>query len=553
MTARFALVTLCLTLVGLNPAALAAQELGHQAVGEPSNLLTNIDGPKPVLPRGFEQVGDMILELSAGPRAATGYVAFGSKPWPGGTLPIVFDASVTAQQQQYFLNLCNGVWGSLANVRCVGRTTQASWVAVSTQDNGCYSYLGAPQSGAGARPLNLQNGGCWTQDTVLHELGHAFGFMHEHQRPDRDQFIEIRTQNIIAGYANQLAIVGQGTGDVYTRSYDFGSIMHYWATAFSSNGQPTIVPKPQYAAIAGNFGHATLPSALDADALRYIYGAAATLTAPGAPTALNAQVTGTQVAFSWGAPTTGGAPASYVISAQTPIGARVGTWDVGNVLRQNMTFTAGVYVVTVQAKNAAGLGPAATLQLTISNTPAVPGAPANLTATVQGQTMTLRWNPPVSAGPVQSYELVYGFQPGVTNGAVGLGNTTSVSFGGVPFGTFYLRVRARNAVGVSSESNEVRVVIGVSAPEAPSLLPVEGRGTNSFRLVWIPGAGAAATHYLLEASTTPGGPANIGTFPLTGTSLDVAGVPAGAYYLRLRAVNASGVSAPSQERLLLAR
>ena len=31
----------------------------------------------------------------------------------------------------------------------------------------------------------------WT--TFLHELGHALGLIHEHKRPDRDQYVTVRT------------------------------------------------------------------------------------------------------------------------------------------------------------------------------------------------------------------------------------------------------------------------------------------------------------------------------------------------------------------------
>ena len=58
--------------------------------------------------------------------------------------------------------------------------------------------------------------------------------------------------------------------------------------------------------------------------------------------------------------------------------------------------------------------------------------------------------------------------------------------------------------------------------------------------------GWAATGYLLEAGSSPGA-ADLGVAPVSGLEFQVTGVPPGRYYLRARAVNAAGTSAPGEE------
>lgn len=79
----------------------------------------------------------------------------------------------------------------------------------------------------------------------MHELGHALGFHHEHERPDRDQYVEIHNENIQEKY--QIRFIRTDPNQVLTLgSYDYGSVMHYSLTAFSKNGLKTMTPKFNY-------------------------------------------------------------------------------------------------------------------------------------------------------------------------------------------------------------------------------------------------------------------------------------------------------------------
>ena len=50
----------------------------------------------------------------------------------------------------------------------------------------------------GKHRLNLGSG-CVGVGIAIHELLHALGFLHEHNRPDRDDYVIVNKENIIEG------------------------------------------------------------------------------------------------------------------------------------------------------------------------------------------------------------------------------------------------------------------------------------------------------------------------------------------------------------------
>ena len=78
---------------------------------------------------------------------------------------------------------------------------------------------------------------------VLHEIGHAVGVMHEHNRPDRDENIErVALENIYEYALSNFQKRPPDDGEA--GHYDFESVMHYSQMAFSRNRGQTIVPQP---------------------------------------------------------------------------------------------------------------------------------------------------------------------------------------------------------------------------------------------------------------------------------------------------------------------
>ncbi|CAG0921109.1 unnamed protein product, partial [Notodromas monacha] len=94
----------------------------------------------------------------------------------------------------------------------------------------CWSYVG--MSTSSSQQLNLQSSGCWLKGTVIHEILHAVGFLHEHQRFDRDDFITVYDPNIDPGSTGQFSKVSLSISNNVNSPYDIDSIMHYGSYSF---------------------------------------------------------------------------------------------------------------------------------------------------------------------------------------------------------------------------------------------------------------------------------------------------------------------------------
>lgn len=181
------------------------------------------------------------------------------------------------------------------------------------------------------------------------------------------------------------------------------------------------------------------------------------------PASLVATVTGAVVSLVW-TPPAGPAPLGYVLEAGTGPGlSNIATLPLGAATSFSISgVPTGAYWIRVRAANAFGASdPSNEVVIGVGGASIPPYPPSGLAARVTAQTVTLTWTAPTGGGVPQEYVVQAGTASGLSNVATSATGQTATALiaPGVPPGTYYVRVRSRNAAGTSAPSNEVRVTV----------------------------------------------------------------------------------------------
>jgi len=155
--------------------------------------------------------------------------------WPNGVIPYVFDSDTFSAADKTKIANAFATYAAKTCLRMVPRTTETGYVKI-IRGGGCYSYVGRT---GGAQPVSLGYG-CVYERIIIHEFMHASGFFHEQSRYDRDTYVRINLANVKDGYSNNFNKYTSSQIQHLGEPYDYTSVMHYSATAFSKNGKNTI-------------------------------------------------------------------------------------------------------------------------------------------------------------------------------------------------------------------------------------------------------------------------------------------------------------------------
>merc|ERR1711974_223783 len=216
---------LCLSIVGALPQGIVPRAISPEDISpqnpdllepqyqerQPGNLtdiesIENFMGIKPD-ENGMYTIGDVMVtaeellwlfgtegtDRNATPNPMALWPVTGNVPNVKGVMRFDFDSSVPRDLKLKIMPL---IWRFNKEMKgCLAikfKATHPDYVTIQTTDPGCWSLLGRA---GGEQRLNLAKG-CERSGTIIHELIHAWGFFHEHQRPDRDNFVKILWENI---------------------------------------------------------------------------------------------------------------------------------------------------------------------------------------------------------------------------------------------------------------------------------------------------------------------------------------------------------------------
>ena len=237
--------------------------------------------------------------------------------WSDGIIPYVIDPSFAEQALKNIDEAINE-WNTKTVITLVKRTTEPDYVRFRPKPGSCSAYLGR-KGGIQFVNLGSPENACGVS-AAIHEIGHAVGLRHEHQRLDRDGYVTVSDAQIYGklGFAYEVHPNHVGEGP-----YDYSSVFHY-------SGVETIPP-----GMPVNLGRL---SPRDIEGVARFYGTVLTATTittnpPGLTILVDGDNHTTPVRFNW---RPGSTHSLEVVSPQT-VGAErfiFGRWsDEGGVRR----------------------------------------------------------------------------------------------------------------------------------------------------------------------------------------------------------------------------
>lgn len=143
--------------------------------------------------------------------------------WESLIIEYSFDGKHNAEEEQ-LLEHALKVW---SDGTCLQFRRQFDWPVINknrivfTKTDACTSEVGKMYT---RDPQFITTGPkCFNLGNMIHEIGHALGYYHEQNRPDRDKYITILYKNVAPTYEKQFDKLSSVVAATADTEYDFGS------------------------------------------------------------------------------------------------------------------------------------------------------------------------------------------------------------------------------------------------------------------------------------------------------------------------------------------
>eukprot|EP00112_Aurelia_sp_Birch-Aquarium-sp1_P008961 Seg2002.8 transcript_id=Seg2002.8/GoldUCD/mRNA.D3Y31 product="Astacin-like metalloendopeptidase" protein_id=Seg2002.8/GoldUCD/D3Y31 len=154
--------------------------------------------------------------------------------WPNAVIPYNIDCSLENMLDAVAaIKEAMAEWESKTCIRFVKHTNEKDYLTFFRHER-CWGNLGR----VGGESKISVGDACEFKNVMAHEIGHAIGFFHEHNRKDRDKYVKIEWDNVNEWAKTAFRKLKKSLS--FGVPYDYTSIMHYPWNAFSKNGKNTL-------------------------------------------------------------------------------------------------------------------------------------------------------------------------------------------------------------------------------------------------------------------------------------------------------------------------